>query len=86
MLSHGGHKWDVRRGPDLENCADQLYEALDAFRAAARLMRDPALKMAIGDVLQEVSAAGVAKVLLTHTVASYHVQSAPSVLAHAVVA
>ncbi|CAL5228172.1 g11253 [Coccomyxa viridis] len=40
---------------------DQLYEALEAFRAAARLMKDSALKMAIGDVLQELSASGVAK-------------------------
>lgn len=45
--------------------ADQLYEALEAFRAAARLMKDSALKMAIGDVLQELSASGVAKVLLS---------------------
>lgn len=57
--------------------ADQLYEALDAFRAAARLMKDPALKMAIGDVLEEVSVAGIAKVLLSCTVATYHVQSEP---------
>ena len=54
--------------------ADQLYEALDAFRAAARLMKDPALKMAIGDVLDEVSVAGLAKVLLRRTAATCHVQ------------
>lgn len=55
---------DMGRPQRCARCADQLYEALEAFRAAARLMKDPALKMAIGDALQELSAAGVAKVLL----------------------
>ena len=49
-------------------------------------MKDPALKMAIGDVLQEVSAAGVAKVLVSQSMASCHMQSAPLVLAQAAIA
>jgi hypothetical protein len=42
--------------------ADQLAEALDSFRAAAKLAKDPALHRAIHDVLEELPTAHVAKV------------------------
>ena len=46
-------------------CADQLPEALDSFRAAAKLAKDPALRRAIHDVLEEMPAARVVKVQMT---------------------
>ena len=42
--------------------ADQLPEALDSFRAAAKLAKDPALRRAIRDVLEEMPTARVVKV------------------------